>query len=68
MQCTMEHLLLVFKWTVSNYGIHLGYKKPRFSFSVHLDNGDSLWPTGCSEVGLLVSRKFVLHLRDFHDS
>lgn len=68
MQCTMEHLLLVFKWTASNYEIHLGIKRPRFSFSVNLDNHVSLWLTGCCEVGLLVSRKFSLHLRDFKDS
>lgn len=68
MQCTIEHLLLVFKWTASNYGIHLGYKRPRFSFSNDLDNYTSFWLTGCSGVGLLVSRKFSLRLRDVHDS
>lgn len=38
MQCTVEHLLLVFKWTASNYEIHLGSTKPRFSCSVNLDD------------------------------
>lgn len=68
MQCTVEHLLLVFKWTARNSKIHLGSTKPRFSFSVNLDDHVSLWLPGCCEVELLVSRKFNLHLRDFHDS